>query len=161
MNTSGLIEYFAAEKSAAVLLLGLALMAVLLSAYLLYTGNPFQSMAWVLLPIAILQASVGTGLLVRTPGQVASLRAGLSEEPKATVAREQQRMHKVNRSWLPIKLVELFLILLGLVLVFWAGLGAVSRGVGMGLLLQASVMLAFDIFAERRALEYTAWLAKL
>ena len=162
MNTAELLKYFAAEKSAALLLLALAVAGVSLGLYLRVNGSPFRAMAWVLFPVAAIQLAVGAGLLVRTGPQMAALQQGLAQSPAQTVVAEKERMAKVNRSWLPIKVVEVGLIAVGLgLIVFGATSGHTYAAVGMGLVLEAAVMLVFDIFAEQRAVEYSAWLAAL
>jgi hypothetical protein len=54
--------------------------------------------------------------------------------------------------------LEVGLIVLALVLVLVFRRRPAMQGIGMGLLLQASVMLVFDLFAEKRAHQYVAWL---
>jgi hypothetical protein len=159
MQTSELVEYFSAEKHAALLLLALAAIGVALGVYLRAVASPFKAMAWALFVFAAIQASVGVGLLMRTDSQIAALQRGFDATPAATAAAERERMRKVNRAWRPIKIVEIALIAVGILLI---AVGE-SRGLnwtacGIALVIEAGVMLAFDIFAERRAMTYTEWI---
>ena len=98
---------------------------------------------------------MGAGLYARTDAQVATLRAQLDREPSAFFAAERPRMERVQRNFVWVERVELALLVVGVVLAL-AGKGApVAWGVGTGMVVQASVMLAFDLLAERRG---AAWL---
>lgn len=159
MDLTELIRYFSAEKQAALLLLVLALAGMVSGVYLRITESFFRAMAWPLFTVAVIQTAVGIGLLMRTNPQVAALQQGFTASPATAVAAEITRMDKVNRAWILIEVVEVMLIVAGLILIF-AGRSAhpAWTAFGMGLLIEASVMLAFDLFAEHRALVYTEWL---
>lgn len=82
--------------------------------------------------------------------------------PQATVESEIARMTKVNRSFKVIEAIEVVVILVGVLLaLFFRSRNLALASVGMGLFLQAAVLLAFDLFAEHRAIVYTRWLIDL
>lgn len=108
--------------------------------------------------IGVLQLGIGVVLVARTGGQVATLQADLTREPAAARTQELARMQRVNVNFTRVKVLETVVIVSALVLIFaFRGRPAVTA-VGLGLLLQTAVMLAFDVFAEHRALTYTSWL---
>ena len=153
-----LTDYFAGEKQAAVLCLVLGALALAFSGWLWREHGPFRAMAAPLVLVGLVQLGIGVGLLARTDKQVAALRAALQREPAAARAAELGRMDRVNANFRMVEIVEAVLIVAALVMVFaFRGRPAVLA-VGLGLLVQAAVMLAFDAFAELRAHAYTDWL---
>jgi hypothetical protein len=56
---------------------------------------------------------------------------------------------------------KLALIAVGVALLFALSRRPLAVGVGMGLLVEAAVMLAFDVFAEQRGAEYLDYLRAL
>jgi hypothetical protein len=161
MSLEPLLRYFQGEKHAGVLCAALGLVALALALWVWRAGSPFRTMAFPLGLVALVQLAVGVGLYLRTPPQVAALTARLGGDPDAAqVARsaELARMQRVNRNFKVVEAVEVALIALSLILILALRTRPAVQGVGMGLLLQASAMLVFDLFAERRAHAYTTWL---
>lgn len=162
MSTSQLIFYFTAEKQGAILIAGIGLISCIFAAYLWLSASSFRAMAWPLIIIGAGQIAIGAGLLIRTDPQVARLQEGLRANPQVTVESELARMAKVNRSFKVIEATEVVVILVGVLLaLFFRSRNLALASVGMGLFLQAAVLLAFDLFAEHRALIYTRWLIDL
>jgi hypothetical protein len=153
-----LASYFDGEKQGALWCVGLGCAAAMLAAWLWRAHHPFRAMAAPLALIALAQLALGAGLWARTDGQVAELRAGLVAEPGPARERELGRMERVNANFKWIEIVEAALIALGVGLALTMRARPTLMAVGMGLVLQASVMLVFDLFAERRADVYTTWL---
>lgn len=159
MSTSQLMLYFEAEKQAAVLIGSLGVIAGIFAAYLWVTASSFKAMAWPLILIGLAEIAIGVGLFIRTDPQVARLQEGFKVNPQATVQTEVARMTKVNRSFKVIEVIEVVVILVGIFLaLFFRSRNLAFASVGMGLFLQAAVLLVFDLFAEHRALVYTRWL---
>jgi hypothetical protein len=69
-------------------------------------------------------------------------------------------MARVQRNFRYVELVEAVLPLGSLALVLGLRERPAWVGVGLGLLVQAGVMLAFDVFAEARGAVYYAWLQR-
>jgi hypothetical protein len=153
-----LLHYFAGEKAGAAVCLALGIGAVLFAFWVFRSHAAFRAMAIPVGLIGLAQLALGAGLWVRTDPQVASLQAGLTDQPQSARQSELARMERVNANFRVIEAVEAALILASLVLALAFRGKPTLTAVGMGLLLQASVMLAFDLFAEHRAHVYTAWL---
>lgn len=153
-------HYFDGEKQGALWCLGLGLVAMATTLWLWRSSGPFRAMAIPLALIGLVQLGIGVGLLARTDGQVATLRRQLAGSPGPARDQELGRMERVNRSFRVIELVEAVLIAGGVILALTLR-GRTAAAVGMGLLVQAAVMLVFDLFAEHRALVYTDWLRRL
>jgi hypothetical protein len=118
-------------------------------------------MAWPLVVLAVFQVVVGLAVALRTPGQVASIEQGLRTSPAATVSAETQRMSTINRNFRIVRVAEVAFIVLGLLLAVFFPHPGTWAAVGLGLLVEAAVLLAFDAFAHQRALVYTQWLRGL
>lgn len=153
--------YFDGERQAGLGAALLGLIACGFSAWLWSTTSAFRAMLVPVALIGLIQLGIGVGLWVKTPAQVAALEAGLAQpEAAARTARSTElvRMERVMKNFLVIKAVELLLIAVGVGLIFGLRQRGWAVGVGMGLLVQAAVMLAFDVFAEARGEPYLAWL---
>jgi hypothetical protein len=153
-----LTVYFTGEKQAGALCLALGVVALAFSIWVWRSHAPFRAMAVPVVLISLVQLGIGGTLVARTERQVGTLKADLAREPAAARAQELTRMDRVNASFTAFKILEAVLIAaaLGMALAF-RGRPAVTA-VGLGILVQAAVMLAFDVFAEHRAHVYTAWL---
>ena len=155
MPAAELHQYFDAEKQAGLLAIGLGVASVCFASYLWFTRSPLRAAGWPLVIIGLLELGVGAGLVLRTDAQVDALDRGFGSVPAQTAAAESQRMAKVKGSFRVILAAEVVLLIGGAFLVFvfrrthpiWAAIGA-------GLVLQAAVLLVFDLFAEHRAHRY-------
>jgi hypothetical protein len=150
--------YFDGEKLAGVVLAFIGSVALAAGWWLRRGEADYRGMFWPVVLIGALQFAVGVGLYARTDPQVAELRNTLRREPEALRAREVTRMQRVQRSFVWIEVVEVVLLAVGVALALATKARPVPWGIGMGLVLQASVMLVFDLTAERRGAEYLAHL---
>jgi hypothetical protein len=154
---SAMRTYFAGELTESRVFLVVGAGSIAAGVGLLVSGTDARRGASVpLLGIGLLEAVLGLGLQFRTPGQVAALSDTLSRSPQAYAEAERARMRRVNRGFPIYRAVEASLAFAGFAL---AGTGGVTQsdfalGAGLGLALEATVMLLFDLFAERRGLQY-------
>lgn len=151
-------SYFDGEKQTALCCLALGLVAGASAVFLGRAAGSFRAMAVPVALVGVLQIAIGVGLYLRTDPQVAALRAELAAEPAAGREKELARMQRVNRNFGIVEIAEATLLLIGLGLALFMRSRPAVMAVGMGILVQASVMLVFDLFAEQRARVYTAWL---
>jgi len=161
MAPAELTEYFTAEKNGGYLLVAIAIVGFGLAAYLWFNRSAFMAMAWPLVVIGALALVVGLGVGLRTPSQVATLEKGLRETRSETVKAEIVRMERVNKSFRIIKIVEIVLIVAGILAVLALPVPGPWSAVGLGILLEATVLLVFDTFAHHRAIVYVNWLQSL
>ncbi|MGH9203066.1 MAG: hypothetical protein ACRD2A_17715 [Vicinamibacterales bacterium] len=154
-----LTVYFDGEKNAGMLLAGWAV-AVLMTAVVIFrAGSAFRPFAVTLGVVAVAEIALGAGLYRRTGPQVARLEEQLRSAPAQYYADEDVRMARVQRNFLVIEYVELFVIVVASVAaVLFKGRPGVV-GVALGLLISASILLAFDLYAERRGAEYVSAIA--
>jgi len=147
-------RYFAAERRESAVFLACALAAAAASAALAALRSPYRAMAWPLLAVGLIQLVVGSTIFLRTPGQAARLTRQLREAPAAYRTEETARMQRVQRGFVLYKRIEIGLLALGRALASGEGYGRTLYAVGMGLILEAGLMLALDLRAERRAHRY-------
>lgn len=70
-------------------------------------------------------------------------------------------MQAVMKNFVIYRWTEVALLVLGALLWAFAPPASAWRGAGLGLAVQAGLMLALDFFAERRGDAYLAWLQTL
>jgi 3-dehydroquinate synthetase len=118
-------------------------------------------MAYPLIAVALIQLVVGGTVAFRTDAQVATLVQQLSTAPAAFQTAEVPRMEAVMRNFELYKAIELVLLLAGVALTYAFRRKELVYGIGVGLVVQASLMLVLDLFAEKRGDEYLAALREL
>ena len=147
-------RYFAGERAESGLLLGGAVAAAVVSAALVALRSPYRAMGWPLVAVGVVQLVVGGTVFLRTPGQVARLTGQLRSSPSAYQLAEAARMRRVQRSFVLYKRIQIGLLAIGLALASIEGYGRTLYAVGMGLMLEAGLMLFLDLRAERRGHRY-------
>jgi hypothetical protein len=147
-------RYFGAERAESVVFLAGALAAAAVSAGLVALHSPYRPMAWPLLTLGLIQLVVGGTVFLRTPAQRERLARQLRASPSAYRAEETTRMRRVQRRFVLYKRLEIGLLALGLAFASVEGYGRTLYAVGMGLMLEAGLMLALDLRAERRGQRY-------
>lgn len=166
---SFIYKYFIAEKQESLLFLIVGIVAVLLAVvfWFFIKSNPsfFKGAAIPLLAIGLIQVVVGYTVYSRTDKQKANIAYNIGMEPVNYVKQtEQPRMKTVLKNFVIYRWVEIAFIITGLVLIFlfrsnpdryfWYGFG-------IGLAIQATIMLGADYFAEKRGKVYNANLEKI
>lgn len=161
--TAAMTTYFGAEKSATMLVMGIGGASLLFSGIALARGNrTFKAMAAPIGAIGLLQIIVGASVYFRTDAQVAAFAEQMASDPGAFTLAELTRMEVVNRGFGLYKWIEIGLLAAGAAAV---AVGArrenqIVLGVGIGLVAQSTVMLAFDMVAQDRALDYVRELGR-
>lgn len=156
MNVA-LLRYFQGEKRAAAGFLGIGAGALACGVWALGPDHPLTSARWPLGALGVLQIVAGATVYLRTDGQIRELLGRLNREPAAYRAGELARMAAVMKRFMHLRWTETALLAAGLLLATLAAPWAPwCSGVGWGLLVQGTVTLALDAFAERRGAAYVA-----
>ena len=168
-DLSFIYKYFFSEKQESLLFLIIGIGAILLTVvfWFFIKSNPsfFKGAAIPLLAIGLIQMVVGYTVYSRTDKQKKDIAYNIGIEPVSFVKQtELPRMEKVMTNFVIYRWVEIAFIITGLVLIFlfksnpdksfWYGLG-------IGLAIQAVIMLGADYFAEKRGKVYTEELKKI
>ncbi|HYO73870.1 MAG TPA: hypothetical protein VEU33_48165 [Archangium sp.] len=151
-----MVGYFAAEKAESWLFILVGVVAVGVAVWLLVTGHSYRGMAYPLIAVGLIQLVVGGTVAFRTDAQVAALAQQLAASPSAFQLAEVPRMEVVMRNFELYKGVEIALLLVGVGLAYAFRRKELVYGVGVGLVMQASLMLVLDLFAEKRGDDYLA-----
>jgi hypothetical protein len=156
-----LICYFTAEKQESLFFISIGIIAFIVALYLFKTDSPYKGMMYPLILIAIIQLVVGGSVFFRTDNQVAALKTQLHDNPQAYKSEESSRMGTVMKNFRIYKGIEIFLLILGIILTFLFRDKNLWYSIGIGLIIQSSLMLMLDLFAEKRAHEYVFYIQKL
>ncbi|CAN5731435.1 hypothetical protein BH11BAC4_BH11BAC4_14490 [soil metagenome] len=161
MFTKTAIEkYFIAEKSESLIFLIIGIVAIVLAIIFFFflKTNFYKGMAWPLLLIACIQLTVGYTVYKRSDDDRKRNTYAYDLNPSDLKNKEIPRMEIVNKNFILYRWIEIALIVAGISLIFlyrsnteksfWVGLG-------VGLAIQAAIMLGADYFAEARARVYT------
>jgi hypothetical protein len=149
-----MVRYFSEEKAESWLFILVGVVALGASVWLLRTGSSYRGMAYPLIAVGLIQIVVGGSVAFRTDAQVAALTAQLASSPSAFQLAEVPRMEVVMRNFALYKGIEIALLLVGVALTYAFRQKELVYGIGVGLVMQASLMLVLDLFAERRGDEY-------
>lgn len=148
--------YFAGEKHGGLVLAGVGL-AMLITAVVLFPARlELRSLAITVGVWGLLQLGIGLGLFLKTDGQVAALQTQLATSKEAMTAAELPRMEKVQKNFVVLEVVWVAMIIVGAIVAWRLKENSAVCGVALGILINASVLLAFDIVAERRGATYLA-----
>lgn len=156
-----MLNYFAAEKNAGVLLIFIGLAAVIASVIVFYRIPIYRGMVIPLALVAAIQIAAGGAVLSRSSSQAESLEASLAAERTAFKSEELSRMDGVMRNLTLRKAVEIAMLLAGIALTFAFKGRNFAYSLGIGLIAQPSIMLILDLFAQKRAEIYIKHLQSL
>ena len=153
-------KYFTAEKSESLLFVIIGIAAIVLAVIFFFflKTNFYKGMALPLLLIALIQITVGYSVYKRSDDDRKRNTYSYDLNPSDLKNKEIPRMEKVNKNFVLYRWIEIALIVAGLVLIFLYRSNPESSflyGIGIGLAIQAVIMLGADYFAEARAKIYT------
>lgn len=155
--------YFKAERAESLVFLAIGLLTFAAGIYFFISvKKPFyMGMAWPLIIIALIQLSVGGTVFVRSPKDIVRVEKIVSADQNAIVTEEIPRMETVMKNFTIYRWIEIVLATGGLILFLTQASGSMSKGIGMGLLIQSLFMLGADYFAAKRGHIYLGWLQEL
>lgn len=156
-------NYFTQEKIESVffILIGAVAICFALINLFIIKYSFYRGLAYPLLVIGLIQLGVGTTIYSRSPKDIIRVEHLVKIETQKIQTEEIPRMESVISNFVLYKWIEIALNIGGVILffcckklshVFW-------KGIGLGLIIQASLMLSLDIIAEKRATAYLKQLA--
>ena len=156
-------KYFGAEKSESLFFLAAGCLAMFAAAwFFIKVKQPFYNgIAYPLLLIALIQITVGSTVYWRSPKDSMRVTELVQNNKAGISAEEIPRMQIVMKNFIIYRWIEIALIVLGVALVIISSPQTLLRGVGVGLALQAGIMLLLDYFAESRGKDYLDYLRTL
>lgn len=150
--------YFLAEKYESLIFVSIGALALAVSVWLWMSNNSFattfKAMSYPLVAVGIIQIIVGSSVYLRSDVQIATFTKQVVSAPQAYKADEIKRMAIVNKNFTIYKWVEVALLLCGIIVTFVVSRNSSWYAFAIGLILQSSLMLVADLFAEHRAYHY-------
>jgi hypothetical protein len=152
-------NYFNLEKQGGMLIGLNGLVAFAGAGYFLCESSSqsefYRGMSWPLLVVAVFQILVGTYLYFRSSKDLNRVESFYKQDRASLTNVELPRIKKVMASFVWYVRIQVSLCILGVftIIVTHDGPNFVM-GLGVGVLIQAAIMMMFDYLAERRAGEY-------
>jgi hypothetical protein len=156
-----IMSYFMAEKYGAMILLIVGLATLGAAIAVVTARSSYRGMALPLVLFALIELGIGGVVWARTDGQVASILGEFSRAPAEMARSEISRMGPVMRNFEIVKIVEIAVFALGVALAYARRRNDFAFAAGVGCVLQASLLLVFDLIAARRAEVYVEALSGL
>ena len=156
-------RYFTGEKTESYIfiLLGVIAFAMALNFFFVLKTSFWKGTAIPFFIVAFLEFRVGYTIVKRSPKDIARVEIYMQKDPQSIKTLEIPRIEQVLTNFNVFRYVEITLIILGVILMYSSMNDTFWRGVGLGLFIQASIVLCLDFFAERRGLIYFVHLQEL
>jgi hypothetical protein len=159
--TSRLVAYFGAEKFGGLIAFLIGVSALAFSFYLYRYGSTYRGMIYPLVLFGLIEVGVGGGLFLKSDKDVSRLLPLYSHSAQEFKSLEGPRMETVMQRFKMIKGVWLILLLGSAMFSFYFFKNDLVFSVCLGIILQVSVLLVFDMVAEKRADQYLQSIAQL
>ncbi|OCJ65463.1 hypothetical protein A6U97_27790 [Agrobacterium tumefaciens] len=151
-------SYVDAERSSGLTFIIVGALAMVVAAWGWQRGPFWWGAAWPLAAGALIQISVGITYWWRSPGNLQRVEHLAAQKPERIGQEEVPRVRAVLKSYAISLRIEIAVLAAGLALLFFSPHGGAWQGAGMGLAVQAGLVLLMDASAERRAQTYLRWL---
>ena len=157
------LRYFNGEKAESYIfiLIGVIAFAMALIFFFVLKSSFWKGAAIPFIIVALLQFVVGYTIVTRSPKDIARVEKFIKNEPQRIKTMEIPRMEKVLNNFVMYRYVEIALIILGIILMYSSMNDTFWRGIGLGLFIQAGIVLCLDFFAGRRGHIYFLYLKEL
>ena len=158
-------NYFIQEKIESLIfaIIGLVAISVSFIFWFIIKYSFYKGMAYPIFIIGFIQILVGGVVYMRSPQDIIRVEQILKFEPIKMKTEEIPRINKVIKNFEIYKWIEICFIFFGSILFIFCKKTNLSfwKGIGLGLLIQAMLMLALDIVAEKRAKIYCNIIQKI
>ena len=157
---SSIEKYFNGEKAESYVFIVIGMVALLIAFYFVFTLKTsfWRGVAIPFILVAMLEFIIGYTIVKRSPKDIYRVESFIKVQPSKITLDEIPRMEKVMKNFIIFRYVEICLILLGIILMYSSLNDTLWRGIGLGLFMQASIVLSLDFFAERRGHIYLEYL---
>ena len=157
------VKYFNGEKAESYIFILIGVIALAIALYFIFA---LKTSFWIgvaipFIIVALLEFIVGYTIVTRSSKDIIRVQTYITNESQKIQIDEIPRMEKVLSNFVIYRYVEIALILLGIVLMYSSMNDTFWRGIGLGLFIQASIVLCLDFFAERRGHIYIVYLQEL
>ena len=154
------VKYFNGEKAESYIFILIGVIALAMALYFIFTlkSSFWKGVAIPFIIVALLEFIVGYTIVTRSPKDITRVETFIKKEPQSIITLEIPRMEKVMSNFVIFRYAEIALIILGMALMYSSMNDTFWRGIGLGLFIQASIVLCLDFFAERRGHYYMEYL---
>ena len=156
-------HYFNAEKKESIYFIAIGFLACLLSLFYLFIKKEpyYNGISYAFISIGLIQLVVGISIYLRSDIDNVRVNYCIQKDRIAIKNEEIPRMKMVMHNFVIYRWVEIALIVISLFLLFYFASKTIGKGIGLGLLIQSSMMLLLDYLAEQRGKIYLGFLASL
>jgi hypothetical protein len=160
---SSVVKYFNGEKAESFVFIAIGIVALIMAFYfiVILKTSFWRGVALPFMLVALLEFIVGYTIVKRSPKDISRVESFIKVQPSKIASDEIPRMEKVMKNFVVFRYVEICLIVLGIILMYSSLNDTFWRGIGLGLFIQASIVLSLDFFAERRGHEYLYYLTEV
>ncbi len=156
-------QYFMAEKKESVYFVAIGFLMCMLSLFYLFIKKEpyYNGISYAFVSIGLIQLVVGMSIFLRSDIDNVRVNYSIQKDLIAIKKEEIPRMKTVMTNFVIYRWVEIALIFISLFLIFFFASKTIGKGIGIGLLIQSSIMLLLDYFAEQRGKIYLDFLTSL
>lgn len=156
-------KYFNAEKAESMLFIISGVLAILFSIYFYFImkENFWKGLAIPFLFFSIIQIVIGATIYLRSPKDCLRVVNSIKNEPQKIQTEEIPRMKKVLKNFVLYRYFEITMIILGILLISTLSNYIFWKGFGFGLIIQCTLLLSLDFFAEKRGKIYSQYLQSI
>lgn len=151
-------NYFTQEKIESVffILIGLVAISFALINLFIIKYSFYKGLAYPLLMIGLIQIGVGTTSYSRSSKDMIRVEHFVKMDTQKIHTEEIPRMEAAIENFFLYKWIEIATLLSGIVLFFYCknSLHVFWKGIGLGLVIQATLMISLDSVAEKRSIIY-------
>lgn len=160
---NSVVKYFDGEKAESYIfiLIGIIAFTMALCFLIAFKTSFWKGVAIPFIIVALLEFIVGYTIVTRSSKDSIRVQTYITNEPLKIQIDEIPRMEKVLSNFVIYRYVEIGLIILGIAFMYSSINDTFWRGIGLGLFIQASIVLSLDFFAERRGHIYIEYLKEL
>jgi hypothetical protein len=157
---NSILKYFNGEKAESYIFILIGVFALAMALYFIFglKTSFWKGVAIPFIIVASLEFIVGYTIVTRSPKDIERVENFYKSAPQKINTFEIPRMEKVMSNFMIFRYVEIALIILGIALMYSSMNDTFWRGIGLGLFIQASIVLSLDFFAERRGHIYLEYL---
>ena len=156
-------KYFSAEKGESILFITVGLLSLILSIYfLIKLKQPlFSGLSYSFITIAFVELAIGISIYFRSLKDMIRVNQFIQTEIIKIQSEEIPRMETVLNNFVIYRWIEIGFVLVGIAMFLYFQPTTLWRGVGLGLSIQASLLLLLDFIAESRGKIYLEHLQNL
>ena len=160
---NAITQYFGEEKRESIYFICIGFISFSISLfYLLFRKEPhLNGIAYAIVSIGLIQLVVGITVYLKSDLDTVRVMHYVEKEIKSIEDYEIPRMLVVIKHLVIYRWVEIALIIIGFLLVFIFEPKSLGNGLGIGLVIQTTIMFVLDYNAEKRGKAYLDYLKSL